>query len=477
VTTTFIYVVGIVIMVGVLSPGEFRSDLTPVASAADAVFSLPGSLGVVLIVISAVAAFASTGNAGILAASRYPLAMGRDHLLPGIFASIGRYQTPAFSIVVTSGLMIGAILLLNEEGIAKIASTFQLLIFMLVNFSVIVMRESRIEFYDPIYRTPLYPWMQLAGILASILLITYLGTEAIMLSVVVITLALAWYFYYGIKRTVRHGAIYHWFAHLGQRAYPGLEYELREIMVEKGLRADDPFDEVVTRAIVLEYRTPLQYEALASEVACIITQRYPLVEEVLVQDLVHKMHDDDVLLERNAALPNVRLHQVDHVELVIVRSFEGVFVPLQGSEAPTAEKVPMHAFFFLISPEENPTQHLRVLAQLTQHVDYDDFLHDWLHANSEQELKEILLHSDRLLTLWLEPDTGTQDMIGKTVYELAMPDGSLIALVRRGDEVIVPHSRLTLQEADRLTIIGDPSQIESLYDRYVVHRDNETSTS
>jgi Trk K+ transport system NAD-binding subunit len=82
-----------------------------------------------------------------------------------------------------------------------------------------------------------------------------------------------------------------------------------------------------------------------------------------------------------------------------------------------------------------------------------------------------------LLTLWLEPDTGTQDMIGKTVYELAMPDGSLIALVRRGDEVIVPHSRLTLQEADRLTIIGDPSQIESLYDRYVVHRDNETSTS
>src|SRR5690606_17761212 len=84
-TTTFIYVVGVSIMVAVLDPIELRSDLTPVATTAAAFFGwLPAGAGVVLIVIAAMAAFASTGNAGILSASRYPLAMARDRLVwPG----------------------------------------------------------------------------------------------------------------------------------------------------------------------------------------------------------------------------------------------------------------------------------------------------------------------------------------------------------------------------------------------------------
>ncbi|MFP4321817.1 MAG: amino acid permease [Anaerolineales bacterium] len=467
-TTTFIYVVGIVVMISVLDADEFRSDLTPVATAAEAIFELPGALGVGLIVLSAVAAFASTGNAGILAASRYPLAMGRDRLIPGTFASVNpRLKTPVFSILVTGGLMIGAILLLREEDIAKIASTFQLLIFMLVNFSVIVMRESRIMFYDPIYRTPLYPYMQIFGVLASILLITYLGTDAILMTVGVIGLALLWYASYGRARVVRHGAIYHWFAQLGQRAYVGLENELREIMKEKGLRDEDPFDDVITRAAVLEARPGQAFDDIATEVAHALTQKYPLVQETVIADLISKMHDDDVLRERGAALPNVRLQDVDHAELFMIRSKEGMHIPMRGSEAAAAEAVKMHAIFFLISPEKNPTQHLRILAQLTQHIDYAEFRYDWLHAVSEQELKEIMLHDDRMLTLWVAEQTSTQVMIGKMLRELRMPEGSLVALVRRGDNVIIPSGKTVLQPGDRITIIGEPEQIQTLYEQYV----------
>lgn len=42
---------------------------------------LPNDLGLLLVVVAAVAAFASTGNAGIMSASRYPLAMARDQLI------------------------------------------------------------------------------------------------------------------------------------------------------------------------------------------------------------------------------------------------------------------------------------------------------------------------------------------------------------------------------------------------------------
>ena len=175
-TATTIYVVGVFIMVAVLNPDELRSDLTPVATASEAFFDwLPSPLGLVLIVTAAIAAFASTGNAGLMSASRYPLAMARDRLIPDTFARLGRFSTPVSAILLTTGLMIFCILVLDEEGIAKLASAFQLFIFMLVNFAVIVMRESRIESYDPGYRSPLYPWMQIFGVLTSIALIGYMG--------------------------------------------------------------------------------------------------------------------------------------------------------------------------------------------------------------------------------------------------------------------------------------------------------------
>jgi len=76
--------------------------------------------------------------------------------------------------------MILFILALDAEGIAKLASAFQLFIFVLVNLAVVVMRESGLPSYDPGYRSPLYPWMQIFGIVTSVLLIVYMGWLAIL---------------------------------------------------------------------------------------------------------------------------------------------------------------------------------------------------------------------------------------------------------------------------------------------------------
>jgi amino acid transporter len=102
-TVTGIYVLGVFIMVVVLGIDQLSSSITPVADAAAAMFRwLPGQLGMYLVVLAAVAAFASMSNTGILAASRYPLAMGRDRLIPSQLAALGRFRTPVFSILLTS---------------------------------------------------------------------------------------------------------------------------------------------------------------------------------------------------------------------------------------------------------------------------------------------------------------------------------------------------------------------------------------
>ncbi len=264
-TATVVYTVGVFIMVAVLPPDELRSDLTPVATAAAAFFDwLPAGSGVMLIVLAAIAAFASTGNAGILSASRYPLAMARDRIVPHQFAELGRFQTPTLGIVTTAGLMVAAIVFLDIEGIAKLASAFQLLLFSLLSLAVIIMRESEIEGYDPGYRSPMYPRMQVFGFLAPLWLIAEMGQMAILFTFGLVGVTIWWYFRYARDRVERAGAILHTFARLGEQRHLGLDAELREIVREKGLREEDPYDALMARGPVIEPRGHPDLDDLAA---------------------------------------------------------------------------------------------------------------------------------------------------------------------------------------------------------------------
>jgi basic amino acid/polyamine antiporter, APA family len=475
ISTTAIYVIGIVVMMAVIPIESFEASLTPVADAAEGALGwLPGDLGLLLVVASAVAAFASTGNAGILAASRYPLAMGRDRLVPNAFASVNpRTNTPVFSIIFTSSLMIFAILALDEESIAKVASTFQLIIFMLVNFAVIVMRQSKIEFYDPIYKSPLYPWMQISGIMASLFLLSYIGTDALVLTMVVVSLSVAWYFIYANSKVVRHGAIFHWFARLGEKRYSGLEDELHEILREKGIRAEDPFDEVVTRAAIIDLEHETTLVDVVRQATHLFTLNNPhLDEDHMVGDFIKSTGESYTLVEQCATMPNLRLGNIEHTEMVIVRARQGIMVDHDNDDQ--TERMCVKAFFFVISPDEKPGQHLRILAQLINHIETDDFARMWEVASDEQEMKEILLVSERMLTLWISKKTRTTRLIDQPLSQLQMPQGTLVALIRREDDVLIPRGSTTLEDGDRITIIGNPEDIQWLFEEYVGEHRSET---
>ena len=196
-------------------------------------------------------AFASVANAGILSASRYPLAMSRDHLIPKGFSRLTQRNIPVYGIAVTVGLIIFLVLYMDIASIAKLASAFQLIMFALICSAVIVMRESKIEAYDPGFSSPFYPWMQIFGVFAPLWLIAEMGIVPILFSLALFTVGTIWYVSYARGKVGRSGAIYHLFARLGEQRFEGLDRELRGIMKEKGVREEDPFDEVVTRAVVM----------------------------------------------------------------------------------------------------------------------------------------------------------------------------------------------------------------------------------
>ncbi|GIT08826.1 MAG: hypothetical protein CM1200mP30_24560 [Pseudomonadota bacterium] len=65
---------------------------------------------------------------------------------------------------------------------------------------------------------------------------------------------------------------------------------------------------------------------------------------------------------------------------------------------------PIHAFFFLVSPNENPGQHLRILAKL-QGVSMIKFHKGWMASTDDQELKEILCEMNAFSRLPFEAKT------------------------------------------------------------------------
>ena len=462
-TAIAVYAVGTTIMVGVLPAKELAQDLTPVASAAEVLFGNWGKIGVT---VAAVIAFASVANAGILSASRYPLAMSRDHLIPGLFSKLTPRNIPHYGIAVTVGLIIFLVLTFDIASIAKLASAFQLMMFSLICFAVIVMRESRIEAYDPGYRSPFYPWMQLFGVFSPMWLIAEMGIVPILFSLALVTLGTIWYISYARERVVRSGAIYHLFARLGEQRFEGLDRELRGIMKEKGVREEDPFDEVVTRAQVMEFSGKYLFEEITHDVAKELGQSLGLPAKDLEQGFMEGSRIGATPISHGAALPHIRLAGIDRAEMVIVRAKEQCLVEAPDFSGKTSLQGPIHAFFFLVSPNENPGQHLRILAQIAGRVDDENFLKDWLVATDEQELKEILLRDERFLSLRISSNTPSSVLIGRSLREIRMPEGSLVALIRRKGETIIPRGLTVLQEGDRLTIIGDAYGIEELNNEF-----------
>jgi APA family basic amino acid/polyamine antiporter len=462
-TAIAVYAAGTTIMVGVLPAEILAHDLTPVASAAEVLFGNWGKIGVT---VAAVIAFASVANAGILSASRYPLAMSRDHLIPAIFSKLTSRNIPHYGIAVTVCFIIFLVMSFDIASIAKLASAFQLMMFALICFAVIVMRESRIEAYDPGYRSPFYPWMQLFGVFSPMWLIAEMGMMSILFSLALVTLGTIWYIFYARERVVRSGAIYHLFARLGKQRFEGLDRELRGIMKEKGVREEDPFDEVVTRAQVMEFSQKYLFEEITHDVAQALASNLRIPAKDLEQGFLDGSRIGATPISHGAALPHIRLPEIERAEMVIVRAKEICFVEAPDFSGNISLQGPIHAFFFLVSPNENPGQHLRILSQIAGRVDDDNFLKDWLAASDEQELKEILLRDKRFLSLRIRGNSPSSVLIGRSLGEIRMPEGSLVALIRRKGETIIPRGQTVLEEGDRLTIIGDAHGIKKLNNEY-----------
>ena len=172
-----------------------------------------------------------------------------------------------------------------------------------------------------------FNWLEM-GILGPLVIIAMMGWEEILFTAGMLTLGILWFIYYAGPRVDRHGAIYHVFERLGRLRYEALDVELRGILKEKGLRAEDPFDEVVVRSSFIEAAKSTSFEKLVRQASSKLARLTPHETDDLEQRFLEGTRIGATPVTKGIALPHIRLPDVTEPHMVVVRSITGIKIDI-----------------------------------------------------------------------------------------------------------------------------------------------------
>ena len=384
---TVFYVAVITIMVGVVNGQELGVSPLPVSLAAS---KFMGQWGFAILALAAIAAFVTTANGGILAASRYPMAMSRDQLLPPILARVGQqFKTPHISILLTGAFMITSIVLLDIEVLVKTASTLMIILFILVNASVIIMRESRIQSYRPKFKSPLYPYIHIFAIISYIALIVDMGKIPLLICAGFVGLSAAWFGLYVSRRVNRASAAMHIVERVTDREIKTvtLENELRDILLERDDIIEDRFDQLIRKCEILDIRGRISAEQVFRQAADILAARLSTDEFVLFEKFLHREAEGSTVIQPGLAIPHIIVDGEKKFDVLLIRAVDGIDFP----HAPD----PVRTMFVLVGSKDERNYHLRALMAIAQIAQEKNFEQRWLAARDTAAIRNLILLSTR----------------------------------------------------------------------------------
>jgi len=385
-TVILIYSLAVFITSGVLGAERLDHSLTPIT---DGAFAIMGKKGAILMSIAAVAAFISTANAGIMAASRYPFALARDRLLPDIFGSVhARFGTPVVSVVMT-GAVIAIMIFLKLDMLVKMASTVLILTFTFSCLSVIIMRESGVQNYQPKFTAPLYPWIQIVGIGCFSFLIYGIGREAFTAAIFLVIGGLFTYWFYGRIRTSKEFALLHIIQRITAKelATRDLEVELLEIIRERDEIVKDRFDEIIENGLVLDIEDQMpvaDFFRLASEK---IAEMTGLDASRIEQLLNERERETSTIIAPGIAIPHIIIEGENTFFILMARASKGIVFSEKFDDIST--------IFILAGTRDERNFHLRALSAIAQIIHDHKFRKRWKAARSPEDIREVILLGKR----------------------------------------------------------------------------------
>jgi len=386
VVITIFYTLMLIVAIGQLDGDSLANSITPMA---DAGKKFLGPIGYYGIITASMLAFISTANAGIMAASRFPLAMARDDLISDRFGEVNqKTKTPILAIIAT-GIFISLSLLLPIEYLAKTASAVILISYILTNVCLIILRESNIKNYRPTFRVPLYPFIPIISIFIFWDFLLSLGFMPLFLCSLLGAGSFLVYFYYGRKNQDGEHALMHLLVRMTKNINIDehhLESELRGIIHERDEVELDYFDKLIEESKFIDLEEELELEELFKIEARNFTEELHMSEKELINLLRKREEEVCTAINDFTAIPHITIDQ-DVFKMAVFRCREGVYF------CNSSKKV--KAIFLFISGESLAKEHLQTIASIVSIVREEEFEEKWLEAKNENYMKDLILLSER----------------------------------------------------------------------------------
>ncbi|MDY0093605.1 MAG: amino acid permease [Candidatus Vecturithrix sp.] len=379
---TVAYTLLVYVTVGIVDPEQLQQSLTPLADTATIIAGNPG-----MVVCTAFSLFALLISAafGIMSASRYPAALSRDNLLPRMFSiTPGHLRTPLISLFLT-GMLILVSFTFPLPTFVKIASTVALTSHILSCFVIIILRESQIAEYQPSFRAPLYPWLQIGGFALGALLISQMGEPFVELSIGLIIIGLFLYAVYGRKKAEQEYVLLHLITRIVDKELTSSSFdsELREILYQLDEASEDPFVQLLRMSPVVDILGAVEAEEVFRMIAIHLAQKTGMAEENIQTLLLEREQDSSTAITPFVAIPHIVVEGEQIFHLFVARCQHGVYF------SQTHQQV--KAIFALLGTKDERDRHLKTLAAIARIVQEEDFQKKWLLASDEQQLRDMLL--------------------------------------------------------------------------------------
>ncbi len=265
-----------------------------------------------------------------------------------------------------------------------------IILFIFANLTVIMFRESKISSYRPQFFSPLYPFMQIFGVLSGGFLLIEMGTFTVFLTMGFILLGFVWYRVYAKRRAKQDSALIHLLEKLVSKdrelTSENLLTELKDIVIQRDDLSKDKFHKLIEAAKILDIEEALDTKTFFNYIADILAKDLGLKPGYLFEKFIKREKESSTVIKKGLAIPHIIIKGEGVFEILLTRAKAGAIFP--NDEV-------VHAMFIIVSSRDERVQHLRVLAAIAQVCQNPEFDKKWDEAKGEDGLRNIVLLAER----------------------------------------------------------------------------------
>jgi mannitol/fructose-specific phosphotransferase system IIA component (Ntr-type) len=263
---------------------------------------------------------------------------------------------------------------------------------MFANLTLILFRESGIRSYMPKFRAPLYPYLQVFGLLAGVFLLIEMGTFTVFLTLFFLSLGFIWYKVYAQKKASQHSALVYVLEKLVAKdkelEADSILTELNDIIIQQDDFIRDRFHRLVEESKILDIEEPCTVEDFFRQITDMLSPELGIDSKDLYEKFYAREMDVSTVVRDGLAIPHIIVDAENAHKLVLVRARAGIIFP---------ENQAVHIAFVIVGSAGEPDRslHLKDLVAIAQITSNPEFDNEWMTAENEEELRTLLFLAER----------------------------------------------------------------------------------